>query len=94
MKASVQVQIGGQRYVLRSDEDEGVVREMAAFVDERFREVQKSTRTADTQALALLTALRITEELFKERRASKELKRQVREKGQALLRMLERCARV
>lgn len=94
MKSPVQVQIGGQRYTLRSDEDERVVREMAAFVDEHFREVQKATRVADTQSLGILTALLITEELFKERRAAKELKRQVREKGKALLQMLERGSRV
>jgi cell division protein ZapA (FtsZ GTPase activity inhibitor) len=93
MKPPVQVQIGGHRYSLRSDADDSVVREMAAHVDGHFRDVQKTTRVADTQALAVLTALRITEELFKERRAAKELKRQVREKGKALLQMLERVGR-
>ncbi len=42
---------------------------MAGYVDSRMKELQKLSRTADTQSLAVLAALQITEELFKERRA-------------------------
>ena len=68
MKHSVTVQIAGVRYALKTDEDERWVKAVAAMVDERFRDVQKKTRTPDTQAVAMLTALQIAEELFRERR--------------------------
>jgi cell division protein ZapA (FtsZ GTPase activity inhibitor) len=90
MKRPVTVMIAGQKYTLRSDEDEAAVRALAAYVDERFREVQKQSRAADTQAVAILTALRIAEELFADRAETGKLKRQIREKGQALLQFLER----
>ena len=68
MKHSVTVQIAGVRYALKTDEDDRWVKAVAALVDERFRDVQKKTRTPDTQAVAMLTALQIAEELFRERR--------------------------
>jgi cell division protein ZapA len=94
MKRQVAVQIAGQRYVLRSDAEEEAVQELAAFVDARIKDIQRQTRAADTQALATLAALQIAEELFDARRATAELKRQIREKGQLLLQMLEREALV
>jgi cell division protein ZapA len=95
MKRQVAVQIAGQRYVLRSDDgDEDSVREVAAYVDARIRELQRQGRTADTQALATLAALQIAEELFGERRATSELKKKIREKGRQLLQFLEREARL
>ena len=94
MKNPVVVTIGGHRYTLRSDEDEKVVRDMAAHVDKHLRDLQKQTRAADTQSLAVLTALQITEELWKSRRVHAELKKRVRDKGKALLQFIEREGRV
>ena len=59
-----------------------------------MREVQKGTRTVDTQAVAVLTALQVAEELFAERRDTRELRKSIREKSQSLLDYLEREARV
>jgi len=94
MKSPVVVTIGGHRYTLRSDEDEKMVRDMAAHVDKHLRDLQKQTRAADTQSLAILTALQITEELWRTRRDHAELKRQVRDQGKALLQFIEREGRV
>jgi cell division protein ZapA len=94
MKRPVTVLIGGQKYTLRSDADEAAVRALATFVDGRLREVKSQSKAADTQSLAILTALRIAEELFADRAESAALKRQIREKGQALLHFLEREAGV
>lgn len=90
MKRPVTVQIAGQKYTLRSDADESDVRKLAAFVDGRLKDIQKQTRTADTQSLAILAALQIAEELFGEREAMAELKRRIREKSETLLQFLER----
>jgi cell division protein ZapA len=94
MKRSVSVQIAGQKYSLRSDADDQTVKEIAAFVDSRIKDIHKQTRTADTQAAAILAALQIAEDLFKERQAGKDLKSKIREKGKLLLHFLEREARV
>ena len=94
MKRSVSVQIAGVRYALKTDEDERWVKSLAAYVDGKMREVQKSTRTVDTQSAAVLTALQVAEELFAERRGTRELRKSIREKSQSLLDYLEREARV
>ena len=94
MKRSVTVQIAGVKYALKTDEDERWVKSVAAFVYGKIREVQKQARTPDTQAIAVLTALQIAEELFLERRRSGELRRTIREKSQSLLDCLVREARV
>jgi cell division protein ZapA len=94
MKRPVAVQIAGQRVVLRSDADDEEVREIAAFVDAKIREIQRQGRTADTQMLATLAALQIAEELFEARRATADLKKKIRDKGRLLLQLLEREARV
>ena len=94
MKSPVIVSIAGHRFTLRSDEDERVVKDMAAHVDKHLRDLQKQTRAADTQSLAILTALQITEELWKERRDHADLKKRVRDKGHALLQFIEREGRV
>ena len=94
MKRSVTVQIAGVKYALKTDEDDRWVKAVAAFVDGKIREAQKHARTPDTQAVAVLTALQIAEELFTERRQSGELRRKIREKSQSLLDCLTREARV
>ena len=90
MKRPVTVQIAGQKYTLRSDAEEEEVRALAAFVDGLCKDVQRQTRAADTQAVAILTALRIAEELFGEREATAALKRRIREQGETLLDLLAR----
>jgi cell division protein ZapA (FtsZ GTPase activity inhibitor) len=92
MKRPVTVQIAGQKYTLRSDADEDQVRALASFVDDCWKDVQRQTRAADSQAVAVLTALRIAEELFGEREAMAALKRAIREQGENLLFLLEREA--
>ena len=94
MKHSVTVQIAGVRYALKTEEDDRWVKSVAAFVDGKIREVQKHTRTVDTQAVAVLTALQIAEELFNERRESSELRKKIRDKSQSLLDALTREARL
>jgi cell division protein ZapA len=94
MKRSVTVQIAGVRYALKTEEDDRWVKQVAAFVDGKIREVQKHSRTIDTQAVAVLSALQIAEELFNERRQTGELRKKIREKSQSLLDVLAREARV
>ncbi|HET6284223.1 MAG TPA: cell division protein ZapA [Polyangia bacterium] len=94
MKRSVTVQIAGLRYSLKTDDEDRMVKALASYVDGKIREVQKHSRTPDTQAVAVLTALQIAEELFNERRETSELRKKIREKSQSLLDYLEREARV
>ena len=94
MKRSVTVQIAGLRYSLKSDDDDRTIKALAAYVDGKIRDIQKLAKVPDTQAVAVLAALQIAEELFAERRGSAELRKKIREKSQSLLDYLEREARL
>ncbi len=67
INARIQVEIAGRTYTLRGNRDPSAVRELAGFVDERMREISTRTNTADTTRVAILAALNIADDLFKER---------------------------
>ena len=93
MKRSVAVEIAGQRYVIKSDADEAYVHELAHYVDGRIDELRRATRTVSTPQVAILAALNIADDLFRERREGGELKRKVRERTKAVLEYLQREAK-
>ena len=90
MKRSIAVNIAGQRYVLKSDADERYVHTLAGFVDERVREVQRSTKQVSTHQVAILAALQIADALFREKRGRAELRRRVREHSRKMLEAIAR----
>jgi cell division protein ZapA len=94
VKRSVTVQVAGQRYTLKTDDDDRLVKALAAHVDAKFREIQRASRSPDTQAVAILTALQVAEELFQTRQEAAEMKRRVRDKTRTLLDYLAKAGRV
>jgi cell division protein ZapA len=72
---SVQVEIFGQTYHIKGIADQNYIRELAAFVDERMKDVQKSTGTSDIYRTAILTALNIADELHRFRSQSESAER-------------------
>jgi cell division protein ZapA (FtsZ GTPase activity inhibitor) len=67
---SVQVEIFGQVYSIKGKEDPAYIRDLAAFIDSKMKEVQKGTGTSDPLRVAILSALTITDELFRLREQS------------------------
>lgn len=92
-KRSVVVHIGGQRYVVRSDADEAYVQTLAGYVDERVKEVQKSSKPVTSQSLAVLAALNVADDLFQERRKRIDLRQRVIDRSKAVIALLEREVR-
>jgi len=70
---SVQVEIFGQVYTIKGKDDPAYIRELAAFIDAKMKEVQKGTGTADPLRVAILTALTITDELYRLREQHESL---------------------
>lgn len=85
MKRSVEVTIGGQRYLLRSEGDEQHLRRLAQTVNDKLEEVRVLTRNIPPDRLAMLTALNLADELLRERDSSRALRAEVRRRSQALL---------
>jgi cell division protein ZapA len=86
VKQSVQIEIAGQKLVIRSDEGPHYVQELADYVDAQLRQLGGETRSSyNLQRVALLVAMQITDELFRE----KDLHHQFRQRVAAKLDKLE-----
>jgi cell division protein ZapA len=67
MSSVVTVEIGGQRYPIRSTLDERYVAELAAYVDMKMRAASDAAPASDMLGLAILVALNIADEYFRAR---------------------------
>ena len=90
MKQSVEVEIAGQKLVIRTDEGPGYVHELADYVDAQLRQLGGDRRaTFNLQRVALLVAIQLADELFRE----KDLHRQFRQRMSAKLDALDDALR-
>jgi cell division protein ZapA (FtsZ GTPase activity inhibitor) len=62
------VMILGREYKIRTNEDEEFVLAVAEFVDDMMNRISAKMMSGTTSQVAVLTALNIAEELFRERR--------------------------
>lgn len=74
----VKVRILGDDYPLRTDATPEHTRAVAEHVDRTIRSILAGSSTIETQKAAILAALQITDELFRERAASEELAADIR----------------
>lgn len=90
MKQSVEVEIAGQKLVIRTDEGPGYVHELADYVDAQLKQFGGDKRaTFNLQRVALLVAIQLADELFRE----KDLHRQFRQRMNAKLDALDDALR-
>lgn len=82
---SVQVEIAGQQLSIRSDEGPEYVQELADYVDGHLRALAGGKRTVSPHRMALLVAIQIADDLFRE----KDLHQRFRAKVDARLKSLE-----
>ncbi len=78
MKNRVTVNIADQQYTLIADQDAAAVERIAAHVDTRLREVRDGSHLSLADS-AVLAAMNIAEEYFKEAEANENLRRQLKE---------------
>lgn len=85
VKRSVQVEIAGQQLSIRSDEGPEYVQELADYVDAHVRALAGDKRSSfSLQRVALLVAMEIADELFREKDLSERYRRRVENKLAAL----------
>lgn len=68
----LKVNIYGNDYPIKGNTDVEYIRKVAKYVDTKMREVNKSVASESTLKVAILAALNITDELFKERSLKKD----------------------
>lgn len=88
VKRLVEVSIEGKPISFRSDAEQAYLDDLAAFFEARFKEVG-SRRGTSPYTQAVLAALNITEELFRERSRGQELREGVRARCQRIQELLE-----
>ena len=77
MKNKVVVTIADRDYTMVAVEDENYVRKCAAHVDQQLREIANS-RISQADA-AVLAAMNIADQYFKEQEAAENLRRQIKD---------------
>lgn len=85
----VTVEIGGQRYPIRSTLDPKYVAELAAYVDMKMRAASDSAPAADGMGLAILVALNIADEFFRARDRQSSTSGDLAERALRLERLLD-----
>lgn len=86
----VKVYILGQEYVVKSEEGEDYVRKVASYVNEQIETIIETTKTVTTFKVAILAAMRIADEYFKEMEKNKRLVDFVEDRSKNLLKKIER----
>jgi len=81
---STEVYILGQKYTIRGDAPEEYIRELAAYVDKKLKEVYNASPNITPVKASILAALDIADELFKMRIQQEEETRHIEEKASTL----------
>jgi cell division protein ZapA len=83
-KRSIEVEIFGHRYTVKSEFPEGQVKQVAAYVDGKMREVAQGTKSVDSLHLSILTALNIAQAYLQEKGNNEEILQRIEEKADRL----------
>lgn len=86
----VEFQLLGQKYAIRSEATPEYVRELVAHVEKMVKQVRAEAGSQDSQKLAVLAALYITDELFQSRHANRRTEGTAAERVGALLEVLDK----
>ena len=82
------VSIVGEEFSIRSDATPEHTKAVAAYLDREIRKVLGANALIETHKAAILAAMQITDELFRERTTSREIEDQLRSLGNEVRRML------
>lgn len=82
------VSIVGEEYTIRSDATPDHTRAVAAYLDREIRKVLGANALIETHKAAILAAMQITDELFRERTTARLVEEELRGLGNEVRRML------
>jgi cell division protein ZapA len=80
----IRVRILDQEYLIKSDEDEERVKEIARFVNEKFREIRDNTEGLSERKTAILAAFHIASDYFHLLREYEDFEKDIRRRVRAL----------
>ena len=80
----IRVNIFGSEYVLKANENQEYIQNIAKYVDEKMRIIDKSNNINSKSKVAILAALNIAEELAQERDYREKLIDQLNEQSRKM----------
>src|SRR6267142_7047249 len=83
------VEIYDQIYQIKDGIQADYIKQLAAYVDSKMREIAQGSKTVDSLKVAVLAALNIVDELFQERERSGKLDSLVYDKSMECSRQLD-----
>jgi cell division protein ZapA len=89
MKNLVRVEILGREYVVKSDEGEERVKKIAAYVNQKIKEISESTQTVSTLNAAILAAMNIANDYFQIMEEKKTYRQDYESKAEHLIAMID-----
>ena len=89
-KRTVSVTLRGQRFSFRSGDDQEYIERVARYVNTKLDQIQQATGRVETGQIALLAALDIADDLFRQKGCDERLRREVESRGNALLGAIDR----
>ena len=89
---STTVQIMGREYKIKGFADKDYIIKVAEYVNEKMKELSKSSSFPSHDRLAILAALNIVDELFQEKQKTSETLNTIENKADDLIAMLESCS--
>jgi cell division protein ZapA len=81
---SIEVQILGQNYAIKSDEEEAYIKSLAKFVDEKLKEIYSIAPNVNQTKASVMAAFGIADELFKLRADQENINKIIKEKTDIL----------
>ncbi|OGC78971.1 MAG: hypothetical protein A2145_06270 [candidate division Zixibacteria bacterium RBG_16_40_9] len=88
-KATIKVNIYGEEYPIKSEADITYVEQVALYVDKKMKEVADKLPQNSPAKVAVLAALNIADELYKEREEKEKQLLEVEKKASHLLEWLD-----
>jgi cell division protein ZapA len=86
--AVLKVNIYGTEYPIKGEVDVEYIRQVAEYVDRKMREVDQTTTAKSSLKVAILAALNIADELFRERDEKNSLAQNLEAKLNGLSKMI------
>jgi cell division protein ZapA len=88
-KNKVRVNIYGEEYTVLSDGEVEYIRDVAAFVDRKMRQMADRTSNKSPSRIAILAALNMADELFHERQKGETELTSVRKRTNDIISLLD-----
>lgn len=94
MKRLIEVEIFGQTFTVNSEDDEKYVKQLAAYVNQRMRQIGGTAKTAVSLRVAIMAAMSIADEYHKANRRETEIEQEAARLSSLLLERLEQSEKL